>query len=283
MYKINPRVDYAFKKLFGTEENKDLLIALINSIVSEEDKVVDIELKNPYNIKNFRNDKISVFDIKAQDKKGTWFNIEMQILDQQYYAQRAMYYWARLYVSQLSSGINYDKLEKTIGINILNFNCLKEEGYHNVYKLQNVKTKEKLIDHLEIHFLELEKYDDKLSTLMDRWINFLKRADQYSKNKLPKALEEVPEIKKAIEVLEIMHLTEEEQEIYEGRLKWMRDEELALVYAEQKGIEKGRKEGMEKGKLDIAKEALLQGLSTEMISKITGLTIEQIEKLKGFL
>ena len=175
----------------------------------------------------------------------------------------------------------------------MNFNCLKEEGYHNVYKLQNVKTKEKLIDHLEIHFLELEKYDDKLSTLMDRWINFLKRADQYSKNKLPKALEEVPEIKKAIEVLEIMHLTEEEQEIYEGRLKWMRDEELALVYAEQKGIEKGRKEGMEKGiekgiekgmekgKLEIAKEALSQGLSTEMISKITGLTIEQIEKLKG--
>ena len=110
MYKINPRVDYAFKKLFGTEENKDLLIALINSIVSEEDKVVDIELKNPYNIKNFRNDKISVFDIKAQDKKGTWFNIEMQILDQQYYAQIAMYYFSILYVSQLISLINYYKL-----------------------------------------------------------------------------------------------------------------------------------------------------------------------------
>lgn len=279
MCKINPRVDYAFKKLFGTEENKDLLIGFINAVVSEQDQVVDLELKNPYNPKNFKNDKISIFDIKAQDKKGTWFNIEMQMLDQEYYAQRAMYYWARLYVSQLSSGINYDKLTKTIGINILNFDCLDEEKYHNVYKLKNIETEKEIINHLEIHFIELEKYDNKLSTLMDRWVNFLKKADEYSKSKLPKELEEVPTIKKALEALETMYLTEEERELYEGRLKWIRDEQIAIASAEKRGREEGMKEGVEKRNIEIAKNMLESGMEIDLVAKITGVSIEEIKKI----
>jgi predicted transposase/invertase (TIGR01784 family) len=79
MYRVNPRVDFAFKKLFGSEENKDLLISLINAIVSEADQVADIELKNPYNLADYRAGKMSVLDIKAQSVKGRWYNVEMQI------------------------------------------------------------------------------------------------------------------------------------------------------------------------------------------------------------
>ena len=132
---VNPKVDFVFKKLFGTEENKELLIDFVNSIVSEEDRVQDLILRNPYNPKNFAKDKLSILDIKAQDEKGRWYNIEMQMIDQTYYAQRALYYWARLYTGQLTAGINYDGLNKTIGINVLNFNCLEEKEYHNVYKI----------------------------------------------------------------------------------------------------------------------------------------------------
>ena len=82
MEKINPRVDLAFKKIFGTEGNKDLLISLINSIVGEEDQVVDITLLNPYNQKNFKNDKLSILDIKAEGSDGKKFNIEIQITDE---------------------------------------------------------------------------------------------------------------------------------------------------------------------------------------------------------
>ena len=75
MCKINPRVDFAFKKLFGSEENKDLLISLINAIVSEEDQVVEVELKNPFNLADYRADKISMLDIKAKAENGRWFNV----------------------------------------------------------------------------------------------------------------------------------------------------------------------------------------------------------------
>ena len=79
MCRINPRVDFAFKKLFGSEENKDLLISLINSVVNSKDQIIKVELKNPYNLADYKADKLSILDIKAKDAKGTWFNVEMQV------------------------------------------------------------------------------------------------------------------------------------------------------------------------------------------------------------
>ncbi|MCC8483296.1 MAG: Rpn family recombination-promoting nuclease/putative transposase, partial [Rickettsia endosymbiont of Labidopullus appendiculatus] len=90
MSNISPRVDIAFKKIFGVEENKDLLISLINSIVSREDQVAEVQLLNPYNPKNFKSDKLSILDIKAQGKDGKRVNIEMQITDADDYNKRAL-------------------------------------------------------------------------------------------------------------------------------------------------------------------------------------------------
>ncbi|BDU51656.1 Rpn family recombination-promoting nuclease/putative transposase [Haliovirga abyssi] len=288
MCRINPRVDFVFKKLFGSEENKDLLQDFINSVVSEEDRVTSLELQNPYNEKNFKHDKLSVLDIKAKDQRGNWYNIEMcypkdistlhrkyqqgQVIDQEYYDKRALYYWSRVYSGQLHSGINYDNLKKTISINILNFRCLDEENYHNIYKIINLESKKEFIDHLEIHFIELEKYNEKYSTMLDRWVNFLKKAEKYAKNKLPKELEEVLTIKKAVELLDEMSLNDEERESYEARLKWLRDEDAAIKKAEKKGIEKG--------KIEIAK-SLLDILDVKTISEKTGLSEEVILKLKN--
>ncbi|MCI5121048.1 MAG: Rpn family recombination-promoting nuclease/putative transposase [Candidatus Electrothrix sp. AUS4] len=291
MCRLNPRIDFVFKKLFGTEENKDLLIDFINAFVSEEDKVRDIVIKNPYNEKEFLDDKLSILDIKAQDISGKWFNIEMQMIDQDYYAQRALYYWSRLYVSQLSTGVNYDKLEKTIGINILNFNCLEEEQYHNVYKLINVKSGNELIRQIEIHFVELEKYDENISNVMDRWVNFLKKAGEYTQADMPMQLKEIPTIIKAIEALDNMRLSEKEREKFEARLKWLRDEKAALISAERRGLEKGIAKGLEKGiakgreegaeqKLfEIINNAHKNGLDVSMIKNLVGLSEDQIKKI----
>jgi predicted transposase/invertase (TIGR01784 family) len=89
---INPKVDIAFKKLFGSEENKDLLISLINSIVSEEDQVTEVILLNPYNLQNLRSDKLSILDIKAKNQEGKFFNIEIQISDEADCDKRALFY-----------------------------------------------------------------------------------------------------------------------------------------------------------------------------------------------
>src|SRR5690349_6155506 len=130
---ISPRIDIAFKKIFGVEENKDLLISLINSIVSPADQVLDVTLLNPYNPKNFKNEKFSILDIKALGHNGKRFNIEMQISDEADYDKRPLYYWAKLYTEQLKSSQDYSELSKAIGIHILNFTSIPEtDKYHNV-------------------------------------------------------------------------------------------------------------------------------------------------------
>ncbi|SHH54788.1 Rpn family recombination-promoting nuclease/putative transposase, partial [Tepidibacter thalassicus] len=119
MCRLNPKVDFVFKKLFGSEENKDILISFINSVLSEENQVKDIKIKNPYNLSSYIKGKMSILDIKAVDEKGVWYDIEMQIAEQSFYDKRALYYWAKVYSDQIESGEDYFELRKTISINIL--------------------------------------------------------------------------------------------------------------------------------------------------------------------
>ena len=154
MTRISPKVDIAFKKIFGVEENKDLLISLINSIVSKEDQVSDVILLNPYNPQNFTRDKLSILDIKAQGLDGKRFNIEIQISDEADYDKRALYYWAKLYTEQLKSSQGYDKLCKAIGIHILNFISIPEvDKYHNIFHITEKESGEAYFKDLEFFLL----------------------------------------------------------------------------------------------------------------------------------
>ena len=278
MCKLNPKVDFAFKKLFGSEENKGILISFINSILEEKNKINDIELKNPYNISNYKNGKMTILDIKAVDENGIWYDIEMQIAEQGVYDKRALYYWSKVYSDQLESGYDFTILRKTIGINILDFNYLKEEDFHNTYKIYNRKTKEEFSDLFEMHFIELTKfkkdYKD-LKTALDRWVSFLNKAYEIDKDQIPKELAEDESIRKAIEKLEIMYLDKEEREIYENDLKALLIHKAEIKTAEEKGIEKGEN----KKAFEIAKN-LLDVLDNETIAVKTGLTIEEIAKLR---
>ena len=277
MEKLNPLVDFAFKKLFGVDENKDILIDLINAVVSEEDKIVDLEIKNPYNEKSFKQDKQSILDIKARGANKRWYVIEMQVMDQNYFDSRTLYYWSRVYHSQLANGINYDCLEKTISINFLNFNCLDEENYHNTYKLKNINSNKNYPnDHVEIHFIELKKYHETFSTMLDKWTNFLVKAYEYDSKHLPKELQ-TPTIEKAIDILEHMYLNTDERERYEARLKWLRDEEMAL----KKAKEDGEIQGILKGKIEMAKTLLKDGVDSSIIERASRLSKEELAELFG--
>ena len=157
--KISPKVDIAFKKIFGVEENKDLLISLINSIVSEEDQVKDVTLLNPYNPKSFKKDKLSILDVKAEGLDGKRFNIEIQISDEADYDKRALYYWAKLYTEQLQVAQDYSTLSKAIGIHILNFTSIPEtKNYHNIFHIKEKNTGLLYFKDLELHTIELNKF-----------------------------------------------------------------------------------------------------------------------------
>ena len=294
MERISPRVDLAFKKIFGVEENKDLLISLINSIVGAEDRVSEVTLLNPYNPKNFKTDKLSILDIKATNQDGKRFNIEIQISDEADYDKRALYYWAKIYTEQLKVAEDYSKLSKAIGIHILNFTSIPEvKKYHNVFHITEKETGLLYFKDLELHTIELKKFSDssdeeladivaKVKNALDMWLAFLTRNDLLIADNLPKELND-PNLKKAINVLSVMNFTPEEREAYEDHLKWLRIEANTIRNYEQRGEIRGREEGKAEGEnkkaIEIAKKMLSKNHSISDISDLTGLSPEEISKL----
>ena len=311
MEKISPRVDLAFKKIFGVEENKDLLISLINSIVGQDDQVSDITLLNPYNPKNFRQDKLSILDVKATNQDGKRFNIEIQISDEADYDKRALYYWAKLYTEQLKVAQDYSALSKAIGIHILNFTSIPQaKNYHNVFHITEKENGFAYFKDLELHTIELNKFTSdsseelkdivaKTRNALDMWVAFLTRHDLLKADRLPKELDN-EELKKALHVLDVLNFSEEERELYEDHLKWLRIEantlkktaEKALAegisigkqegifIGEARGIKKGIEEGENRKAIKIAKNLLSQKIDISTISSATGLSIAEIQKLK---
>jgi len=296
MEKISPRVDVAFKKIFGVEENKDLLISLINSIVGKEDQVLDITLLNPYNPQNFRQDKLSILDIKAKGIDGKRFNIEIQISDEADYDKRALYYWAKLYTEQLKVAQDYSTLAKAIGIHILNFTSIPEaENYHNVFHITEKENGFAYFKDLELHTIELNKFTcdsseelqdivAKTRNSLDIWLTFLTRHDLLKADNLPKELDN-DKLKKALKVLDVLNFSEEERELYEDHLKWLRIEANTLKKTAEKAKEEGIAEGIEKGiekrNIEVAINMIKQKLDNKLISSVTGLTLEEILKLKN--
>lgn len=286
MCKINPRVDFAFKKLFGSEENKDLLISLINSIISKEEQVVEVVLKNPYNLADYRAGKMSILDIKAKSEQGRWFNVEMQISEDYNFDKRAIYYWAKLVTEQLSEGMMFKELKKTISINILDFNFIPDiDEMHNCYKIINTATgkDDKLHDIFELHYIELRKFKksyQEINSVLDRWSSFLTKADKLTKDNIPEQLKIDKNIVKAISAVDRM-FDEEERQVYEIRMQSLADTESKIASAEEKGHEEGMEKGIEKGKRQISKQMVLnmskKGLAIETITEITGLTAAEIK------
>ncbi len=303
MSQISPRVDIAFKKIFGVEENKDLLISLINAIVAQEDQVEEVTLLNPYNPKSFKDDKSSILDIKAKGTSGKRFNIEIQISDEADYDKRALYYWAKLYTEQLRVAEDYGRLSKAIGIHILNFTSIPEvDNYHNVFHIKEKETGFLYFKDLELHTIELKKFSNngpeeeedliaKVKNSLDMWVAFLTRHDLLNKEHLPSTMDN-PILKKALNVLDVMSFGDEEREAYEGHLKWLRIEANTLKKYETKGFsegwDKGKTEGIAEGKaegkaegakhaaIQIAQNLLSQGMSIQQVQAVTGLSAQDI-------
>lgn len=303
MSNIDPRVDIAFKKIFGVEENKDLLISLINSIVSKEDEIREVTLLNPYNPKNFQQDKLSILDVKAEGHDGKRFNIEIQISDEADYDKRALYYWAKLYTEQLETGDDYEKLSKAIGIHVLNFTSIPEvKPYHNVFHITEKDTGFRYFKNLELHTIELKKFSskkeeklsnwiEKIKSSLDLWVAFLTRHDLLNKGELPEQLHQAP-LKKALDVLKVMSFDAAEREAYEAHLKWLRIESNTLRKYESKGFEAGKAEGLVEGEIkgvakgdqqarrSVAQKLLETGMDVAAVTEATGLSERELQNLE---
>ena len=256
---IDPKIDYAFKRLFGSEPNQSLLIQLLNAVLQPPPsaRVAAIEILNPFNDKEALDDKLSVVDIKVRDQQGRQFHVEMQLLPYADFPQRVLYYWARLYQQQLHASEEYDQLRPTLSICFVNRVLFASvPAYHLRFRLLETTHQVAFTEDLAVHMLELPKFTrtaDELVTELDRWLYFLRYAEALDTVSLPPALR-IPEIEQAMEVLTMLTQSDIERERYEARLKLERDrisfekrmQKLATEGQEQ-AREQGREEGQEQG------------------------------------
>lgn len=284
---LNPQIDFVFKKIFGTEKNKPILINFLNAVIKPTTPIKDVEIKNNDIDKDFIEDKFSRLDVKATTSNKEHINIEIQVKNEYNMIQRTLYYWSKMYSEQIQNRDNYSKLERTVCINILNFKYLKNDKYHNAYRLKEIYSNEELTDLQEIHFIELPKFNEignkeyvenveKMDAL-EKWLEFLVEPESNTVRQLELSNEE---IKLAKSELYRLSMDSKEREQYNMREKAIYDRISALENAEAKGKKEGKLEGKLESKLEVVKESLSQGLEISLISKITGLSEEEILKIK---
>ena len=277
---LNPKVDFVFKKIFGSEDNKSVLISFLNATLKPKEEIVSVELKNTDIEKEYVKDKFSRLDVKATTNKNETINIEIQLKDEHNMIQRTLYYWSKLYEEQIGEGDFYNKLNRTVCINILNFKYLKNDRFHNVYRLKEIETNEELTDIEEIHFIEIPKLKGvdlkEEKDMLKVWIEFLRDPESEVIRSVEMNNEE---IRRAKDKLYKLSQDEKERELYFIREKSIKDEASALYNAEQKGIEKG----IQKTKIDMIKKLSIVGMSKEQIAEIVSLSVEEVIEILNSL
>jgi len=292
---INPKTDFAFKKIFGSEQNPEILISFLNALLyGGNSRIQGLEIINPYLAPKIKGVKDTYLDIKARLSDEQTVIIEMQVLNLEGFEQRILYNAAKAYSIQLAPGEDYTLLNPVIALTLTDFEMF--EDVPQVISNFVLKEKTLLIDYpvseLELVFVELPKFRkelDELETLADKWIYFIKSARGLET--IPETMAQVPEIRKAFEVANQANLTREELEAIEQREIYIHDQRNAIKLALRQGMERGMERGMEKGiqvgreqgiqesKVEIARK-MLGVLDEETIGQITGLTLEEVRRLK---
>ena len=276
---INPKIEFAFKKIFGGNESKPILISFLNAMIYDGNRTItDLEIIDPYLASRVQYLKDSYLDVKARLAGGATVIIEMQVLNVASFAKRVIYNAAKTYSTQLIRGEGYFKLKPVIALTITDFEMFdndREVISHFVFK-----EKKRLFDYvdpeIELIFIELPKFNkqlDQLETLTDKWVYFMKNAP--SLEVIPSTMETVSEIQQAFAIANETNLNPEELADLEARERYILDQQGIL----RKGIEEALAQGMREKALEIARQ-LLKILDNQTISQTTGLSIEDIQNLR---
>ena len=269
------------KKFLDSEEHPEILISFLNAVLKPKKPIVSVEIKNSDLEKEYIEDKFSRLDVKALTSNKEIINIEIQLKNEYNMIQRSLYYWSKLYEEQLSEGDRYDKLSRTVCINILDFKYLKNDRFHNGYRLKEIETNEELTDLQEIHFIEIPKLKrfestEEIVDLLEGWVEFLRDPESEVIRKLEMSNKEIREAK---DELYRLSRNSKERELYYLREKSLRDEISALANAKEKGLKEGLKQGLFEGKLESAR-SFLDILDDDTIATKLNIDVDIIKKLR---
>ena len=243
---LKPKIDVVFHCLFKPG-NEKITKAMIEATTKEKIESINLD-NNRYLMKNHPEEKLGIVDLKATLDNGTICDIEIQLADNHYTAERFLFYWSKIYSSQLVQGDDYGKLNKVIGIIILDYELEKTKEVEELstkWKITEVSTSQQLIltDVLEFYIIEIPKARKILkkdpSNTLAQWVMFL---DNPNEREVSKIMNENEEIKEAMSELEKISKDKELRRIAELREKAIRDEKSGLKYAREDGL----KEGLEK-------------------------------------
>ncbi|HOY69147.1 MAG TPA: Rpn family recombination-promoting nuclease/putative transposase [Candidatus Ozemobacteraceae bacterium] len=281
--KIYPfRNDFVFKFVFGKPGNEEILARLIDALMHfEGDRCIEsLELLSPLNLKAFDDDKFTIVDVRAVDRAGRRFSIEMQVSVEQGFEKRMAYYLALLYAGQLREKESFTKLCPAYGIAILDYIMFPgHDRFQSGYLFRERQTGEALPDLMELHFVELPKYRVRrraLRTRLEKWLDVLKFGELYAADRpLPADLEQEKELAMAIRELRRVNADDQMRAILEQRDK----EERILITRLESARNEGLEEGIVKGYHSVAQRMLRLGIPIATIAASTGLSEQEIEKL----
>ena len=223
---IDPKIDCVFKALLGSETNRALLIHFLNATLAADldAPIIEVDILNPYNEREFLDDKLSIVDVKARDPQGRIYQIELQLLNLPQLPQRILYGWTDLYSSQLQSGEDYDQLQPTYAIWLLGQTLRRgiPEWFHRL-RLRDDQGRE-LVDHGGLYLLELSKFPtEHISNELERWLAFFIEAPRLDDTQLPEWMH-TKEMQQAMTTLKQFSDKERAYHAYQARQNYLRQQ-----------------------------------------------------------
>lgn len=288
---LDVKTDFAFKKVFGSEESKDVLISFLNALLEfpHDAKITDLTVVDPYQIPLLQGMKDTYVDVKAILSNKQQVIVEMQVLNVPGFEKRILYNAAKAYSTQLKKGESYELLNPVIALTVTDF-VLFPEFSQAISRFRLLEKKELIeySDDVELVFAELPKFnkpENQLDSIADKWLYFVKNAG--SLEYVPETLKTENAIKKAFEIANYAGLSAEEEEAQHKRQDFLYLQRASVDYALERGIRQGIQQGMqlgiqqgEKNKvLETARKMCEKSFSVADISEVTGLSFEEIQNL----
>lgn len=261
----DPKTDFTFKRIFGSEEHKNVLIAFLNDMLGLEGahRITDVELIPPEQRPPVPELKLSIVDVKCVDARGVRYVVEMQVLQVEGFEKRVVYNVAKAYVNQIAQGELYPQLNDVVGITICDFELWPDDGARKIpmlsrWRMTEQQTGAQELGQLRLVFLELPKYDASRppQTVVEKWAYFFREADNLTV--VPEVLAESPFID-ALEAARTAGFTAAEWDAYVLAGIAIQNERGALNVAERRGEQRGEQRGLQQGV-----EAICQLLGIEL-------------------
>ena len=269
--------DCFIRYLFSDEGNENIVLDFINGVMIDLNFQTfnNVVILNPFNLTKYLYGKESIVDVKCITEDNQTVIIEIQLQGNQYFIRRSLYYWANSYSSLLNKSENYTKLSPVISINVLDFILFNDiKDFHSCYLLKEIKHNKILTDHCMLHYIEFPKFNlnndkEKLSS----WIKFFKGENMSNLIKENNIFEEVEKRCQSFidsdPLINAYRKKEWNEYFYKDMMNVEREE----------GIKEGKAEGIKENSYTIAKTMKKDGADINLISKYTGLTIDEINKL----